>query len=47
MDGLQAYRHGQDTPEPVMPPLPLALALISNGASYLRFLVEVLERCGT
>jgi hypothetical protein len=42
VNGLQAYRHGQDTPEPTMPPLPLALALISNGASYLRFLVEVL-----
>jgi hypothetical protein len=40
--GLQPYRHGQHAPDPVKPPLALAVALISSGASHLRFLVEVL-----
>jgi hypothetical protein len=42
-NGLQAYRHGQDAPEPVQPPLMLAVTLISAGAAYLRFLVETLD----
>jgi hypothetical protein len=46
VNGLQQYRHGQHAPELVKPPLPLAVALISSGASHLRFLVEVLAPAG-
>ncbi len=35
------YRHGQNTEEPINPPLELTVVFISNGSSYLRWLVEL------
>jgi hypothetical protein len=44
VNALQAYRHGQAVEEPNPPPLDLAIALLSSGATYLRFLIEVSEQ---
>jgi hypothetical protein len=41
VDGLHNYRHGQGTAEPVSPPLELAVHVLSNGAAYLRLLLDV------
>lgn len=35
------YRHGQDVPEPTDPPIELAIYILSSGASFLRWLVEI------
>lgn len=40
-NSVQQYRHGQRVEEPTDPPLGLAIASISIGASYLRWLVEI------
>lgn len=37
----QFYRHGQGQEEPNQPPLELAVALLSSGASYLRWLIHL------
>jgi hypothetical protein len=37
----QFYRHGQGQEEPNQPPLELAIALLSSGASYLRWLIHL------
>jgi len=41
VDGLHLYRHGQATPEPVAPPLEFAIYVLSSGASFLRWLVDI------
>ncbi len=41
IDGVHFYRHGQGEPEPVEPPLGLAIHILSSGASFLRWLVEI------
>jgi hypothetical protein len=35
------YRHGQQTEEPLAPPLDLAVAYLSSGASYVRVLADL------
>jgi hypothetical protein len=35
------YRHGQKTEEPHDPPLELAVAFLSQGAAYIRFLIDL------
>ncbi|KQQ15522.1 hypothetical protein ASF56_23850 [Methylobacterium sp. Leaf122] len=37
----QFYRHGQGQEEPNQPPLEVAVAVLSSGASYLRWLVHL------
>jgi hypothetical protein len=41
VDAAHFYRHGQGTVEPTQPPLFYALAMVSSGASYLRWLGEL------
>jgi len=41
VDAVHFYRHGQGTEEPTQPPLTYAIALVSSGASYLRWLGEI------
>jgi hypothetical protein len=41
IDAAHMYRHGQKEEEPVKPPLTIAIELVSMGASYLRWLVEI------
>ena len=41
IDGLHNYRHGQGIPEPVAPSVGFAVFVLSSGASYLRWLVEI------
>ncbi|WP_155992265.1 hypothetical protein [Fodinicurvata fenggangensis] len=41
VNGVHPYRHGQATEDPNPPPLPLTVALVSSGASYLRWLTEL------
>lgn len=41
VDGMHNYRHGQDSPEPVAPPMDLAVYIFSSGTSFLRWLVEI------
>lgn len=45
---MHNYRHEQGTPEPVQPPLPLALNLFSTGVAHIRWLAELdaLENSG-
>ncbi|MFO1037313.1 MAG: hypothetical protein U1E45_10745 [Geminicoccaceae bacterium] len=43
VNSLQGYRHGQNTDEPISPPLALCVALLSAGASHIRFLVDTLS----
>lgn len=40
----QMYRHGQKVEEPAPPPLELAVVIVSAGASFLRWLVELDSR---
>lgn len=40
----QMYRHGQKVEEPAPPPLELAVVIVSTGASFLRWLVELDSR---
>lgn len=41
VDSIQVYRHGQNEPEPVNPPIEIAVLVLSSGASYLRWLLEI------
>jgi hypothetical protein len=41
IDGLHSYRHGQGTTAPIVPPIDLAVHILSTGAAYLRLLVDV------
>jgi hypothetical protein len=41
IEALQMYRHGQEVEEPIDLPIGLAIQIISSGASYIRWLVEV------
>ena len=41
VDAIHNYRHGQGLPEPVDPPLDMAVYILSSGASFLRWLTEV------
>lgn len=41
IDGIHNYRHGQGLPEPVAPSVGFAVFVLSSGASYLRWLVEI------
>ena len=38
INSIQPYRHGQKDPHP---PMDLAIAMVSSGATYLRWLVEI------
>lgn len=38
---IHDYRHGQGQEEPVAPPIQLAVYIISSGAAFLRWLVEI------
>ncbi len=40
-DALHNYRHGQGKEEPVAPPLEFAVYILSSGASFLRWLIEL------
>jgi hypothetical protein len=44
INAAQPYRHGQRTEEPAPPPLELSVAMVSAGAGYLRWLVEIDQR---
>ncbi len=37
----QFYRHGQGQEEPNQPPLEVAVAILSSGAGYLRWLIHL------
>lgn len=41
VNGAHQYRHGQAVEEPTPPPLPFAVAMVSSGAAYLRWLAEL------
>jgi hypothetical protein len=41
IDALHMYRHGQKVEEPSNPPMELAIEIVSSGATYLRWLVEI------
>lgn len=41
IDAAHMYRHGQKVEEPKSPPIGLAIQMISSGAAYLRWLVEL------
>jgi len=41
LDAGHMYRHGQKTDEPQAPPLEYAVLYVSQGASYLRFLLPM------
>lgn len=41
IDACHMYRHGQKVEEPNNPPIELAVQMISTGAGYLRWLVEI------
>jgi hypothetical protein len=40
-NGAHQYRHGQGLEEPAQPPLAFAIAMVSTGASYIRWLAEI------
>ena len=44
INSAQLYRHGQKVKEPAEPPLGLTVAIVSSGATYLRWLVELDQR---
>jgi hypothetical protein len=44
VDALHNYRHGQGKEEPVEPPLEFAVYVLSSGASFLRWLIEMDEK---
>ena len=44
VDAMHIYRHGQGTTEPVAPPLEYAVYVVSTGASFLRWLVDIDEK---
>lgn len=41
VDAIHNYRHGQVVPEPKDPPIEFAIYILSSGASFLRWLVEI------
>lgn len=41
VDAIHNYRHGQGVPEPVEPPMDFAVYVLSSGASFLRWLLEI------
>jgi hypothetical protein len=41
VDASHNYRHEQGSEDPVQPPLDLAVLAVSNGASYLRWLIAL------
>ena len=41
VSSIHEYRHGQEVEEPTPPPLGLAVAMVSSGATYLRWLAEL------
>ena len=41
VSSIHEYRHGQEVEEPAPPPLGLAVAMVSAGATYLRWLAEI------
>lgn len=44
VDSIHLYRHGQGQESPVAPPIDLTIYIISTGASFLRWLVEIDSR---
>ena len=44
---IHEYRHGQEVEEPTPPPLGLAVAMVSSGATYLRWLAELDQSGGS
>ena len=44
VEGCHPYRHGQQSEEVFAPPLEIAVATLSNGATYIRWLMELDER---
>ncbi len=43
VNSVHTYRHGHDVEEPAPPPLSLALLLVSQGMSFIRFLLDELH----
>lgn len=41
INAAHEYRHGQEVEEPANPPVDLAVAMVSTGAAYLRWLVRL------
>lgn len=41
LTAAQPYRHGQKTEEPAPPPFEIAVLFFSQGASFIRFLVDI------
>ena len=41
VDAAHTYRHGQKSEEPVQPPQELAVLLVSQGASFVRWLADL------
>ena len=41
VDAIHNYRHGQGVSEPVEPPMDFAVYVLSSGASFLRWLIEI------
>lgn len=41
IDGAHFYRHEPGTPEPAQPPIDLAVYIVSQGASHIRWLAQV------
>ena len=46
-DACHPYRHGQGSEAPVAPPIELAVVLVSQGASFIRWLADVDRRRST
>ncbi len=41
IDGAHFYRHEPGTEEPAQPPIDLAIYMISQGAAYIRWLIQL------
>lgn len=41
IDAAHPYRHGHEAEEPIAPPLELTVLLVSQGASFIRWLVDL------
>ncbi len=41
VDGLNNYRHGQPSDEPVAPSEEVAIYVLSSGSAFLRWLIEI------
>jgi hypothetical protein len=44
IDAGHIYRHGQKVQEPLPPPIDLAVIFISQGASYIRYLLPLADQ---